>query len=126
MQFQVSLFVAVLYWQQTRKRSIYTSMVEQKKKKQKNKADKEMTTKVILMTDEETDEEDIDEEEEDEGGMYFEKEDVRLIYNALKNYKPTDDELALYEAWLEMFEEMLVVDYGVKLPGFEDMDDEDE
>ena len=101
-------------------------MAEQKKKKKKNKADKEMTTKVILMTDEETDEKDIDEEEDDESGMYFEKEDGQLIYNALKNYKPTGDELALYDTWLEMFEEMLVVDYDVKLPGFEDIDEEDE
>jgi hypothetical protein len=77
------------------------------------------------MTDEETDE-DIDEEEDDESGMYFEKEDVQLIYNALKNYKPAVDEQALYKTWLEMFEEMLVVDFKVKLPGFEDLHEEDE
>jgi hypothetical protein len=95
-------------------------MAKQKKKKKANKN----TTKINPMTDEETHEEDI--EEEDEGGMHFEKEDVQLIYNALKNYKPTEDEQALYETWLEMFEEMLVVDYGVKLPGFEDINEEDE
>ena len=89
-------------------------MAEQKKKKKQKKADKENATKIILSTDEETnDEEDLDEDEEDAGGMYFEKEDVQLIYNALKNYTPTQDELALYDTWLEMFEEMLVVDYGV-------------
>jgi hypothetical protein len=95
-------------------------MAKQKKKKKANKN----TTKINPMTDEETHEEDI--EEEDEGGMHFEKENVQLIYNALKNYKPTEDEQALYETWLEMFEEMLVVDYGVKLPGFEDINEEDE
>jgi hypothetical protein len=94
-------------------------------KKKKKKVNKKNATKIILMTDEETDE-DIDEEEDDESGMYFEKEDVQLIYNALKNYKPTKDEQALYETWLEMFEEMLVVDFKVKLPGFEDLHEEDE
>ena len=58
--------------------------------------------------------------------MYFEKEDVLLIYNALKNYNPTGDEKALYDTWLEMFEETLVVEYGVKLLGFEDFDEEDD
>jgi hypothetical protein len=92
-----------------------------RQKKKKKKAKKENAIKVILSTDEET-----DEAEDDESGMYFEKEDVLLIYNALKNYKPTGDEEALYYTWLEMFEETLVVDYGVKLPGFEFMDEEDD
>jgi hypothetical protein len=100
-------------------------MAKQKQKKKK-KANKKNATKIIMMTDEETDEKDIDEEDRDEGGMHFEKEDVQLIYNALKNYKPAVDEQALYETWLEMFEEMLVVDFKVKLPGFEDMNEEDE
>jgi len=101
-----------------------------KAKKKKKKAKKKQDIKIILMPEEDTeqqevsDEEDIDEEEDDEGGMYMDKEDVLLIYNALKNYKPTGDEIALYETWLEMFEETLVVDYGVKLPGFEDFDEE--
>src|SRR5438046_6938745 len=100
-------------------------------KKKKKKAKKKNATKVILSTDEETndekepDEDDID-EEDDESGMYFEKEDVLLIYNALKNYNPTGDEKALYDTWLEMFEETLVVEYGVKLLGFEDFDEEDD
>jgi hypothetical protein len=104
-------------------------MAEQKKKKKKNKADKENAIKVILMTDEETnkEEEDIGDEDEDAGGMYLEKEDVQLIYNALKNYKPAnDDEEMVYEMLVESFEEMLVVDFKVKLPGFEFMDEEDE
>ena len=99
-------------------------MTKQKQKKKK-KANKKNTTKIILITDEEIEEGDSD-EEDDESGMYFEKEDVQLIYNALKNYKPTKDEQALYETWLEMFEEMLVVDFKVKLPGFEDMHEGDE
>jgi hypothetical protein len=100
-------------------------MSKQKKQKKKT-ADKQNEIKIILSTDEETGEEDIDEQDEDEGGMYMEKEDVKLIYNALKNYKPTGDEIALYETWLEMFEETLVVDFKVKLPGFEFMDEDEE
>ena len=50
-----------------------------------------------------------------------------MIYNALKNYKPvSDDEEMVYEFLLEQFEEILIVDYKVKLPGFEFMDEEDE
>jgi hypothetical protein len=99
-----------------------------KREKHKTPAKKETGTKVILMPDAASaEEEDLDaEEEDDEGGMYFEKEDVQLIYNALKNYQPTADEQTLYETLLESFEEMLVVDYGVRLPGFEFMDEEEE
>jgi len=93
-------------------------------KKKKKKAKKKNAIKVILSTDEETndekepDEEDIDEENEDEGGIYLEKDDVLLIYKALKNYKPVnDDEEMTYEMLVEQFEESLVVDYKVKLPG---------
>jgi hypothetical protein len=89
-------------------------MAEQKKKKQRNKADKKNATKIILSTDEET-EEDLD-DEEDAGGIYLEKEDVLVIYNALKNYKPAaDDEEMVYEMLREQFEEILIVDYKVKL-----------
>jgi len=84
-----------------------------KAKKKKKKAKKENAIKVILSTDEET-----AEEEDDESGMYFEKEDVLLIYNALKNYKPVnDDEEMVYELLVEQFEEILIVDHKVKLPG---------
>jgi hypothetical protein len=101
-------------------------MSKQKKQKKKT-ADKQNAIKIILSTDEEDlAEEDIDEEKDNEGGMYMEKEDVQLIYNALKNYKPTGTELALYDTWLEMFEETLVVDFGVRLPGFEFMDEEED
>jgi uncharacterized membrane protein len=97
-----------------------------KKKKKKKKAKKKNAIKVILMTGEETaEEEDLDEDDEDESGMYLEKEDVLLIYNALKEYKPTEDEDVLHSTLFEEFEEILVVNYGVKLPGFEFMDEEE-
>jgi len=89
-----------------------------KAKKKKKKAKKENAIKVILSTDEETNvAEDLDEDDE-EGGIYLEKEDVLVIYNALKHYKPVhDDEEMVYELLVEQFEETLVVDYKVKLPG---------
>ena len=89
-------------------------------KKKKKKAKKQNAIKVILSTDEESaaDEEDIDDEEDDQSGMYLEKEDMLLIYKALKNYHPgTEDEEMTYELLVEQFEETLVVDYKVKLPG---------
>ena len=99
-------------------------MAEQKKKRLKNKADKKNTTKIILSTDEETaeaedlDEDDMDNEDEDAGGIYLEKEDVLLLYQALKHYKPgTEDEEMTHEMLIEQFEEILIVDYKVKLPG---------
>ena len=58
----------------------------------------------------------VDEEDENESGMFLEKEDVRLIYNALKEYKPREEDENLHSVLLESFEEMLVVDYEVKLP----------
>jgi hypothetical protein len=93
------------------------SMAEQKKKKLKKKAHKKQATKLILSTDEEIDEEeDLDEDEEDAGGIYLEKEDVLVIYHALKNYKPeSDDEKMTHEMLVEQFEEILIVDYKVKL-----------
>jgi len=90
-----------------------------KQKKQKKKAKKKNAIKVILSTDEETaaDEEEIG-DEEDESGMYLEKEDMLLLYKALKNYQPAgDDEEMTYELLVEQFEEILIVDYKVKLPG---------
>ena len=93
-------------------------MAEKKKIKQKNKADKKNAIKIILSTDEESDEENMDEQDDNAGGIYLEKDDVLVIYKALKNYKPVnDDEEMVYELLVEQFEEMLVVDYKVKLPG---------
>jgi hypothetical protein len=92
------------------------------------KAKKAKGIKVILMPEEgtTTEEEDIDEEEEDESGIYLDKESVQIIYHALSQYKPTTDEENVYGVLHEEFEEMLVVDYGVRLPGFEFMDEEEE
>jgi hypothetical protein len=93
------------------------AMAEQKKKKLKNKADKKNTVKIIPMTDEVTDEEDMDEEDE-AGGMYLEKDDMLVIYKALKNYKPVnEDEEMTHEMLIEQIEETLVVDFRVKLRG---------
>jgi len=45
-----------------------------------------------------------------------EKDDVLLLYNALKHYKPgNDDEEMTHELLVEQFEEILIVDYKVKL-----------
>ena len=91
-------------------------MAEQKKKKLKKKADKKHATKIILSTDEENDEENMD--DDGEGGIHLEKDDVLVLYKALKNYKPvTKDEEWAYEMLVEQFEEILIVDYKVKLPG---------
>jgi hypothetical protein len=91
----------------------------QLKKKKKQKAKKrEQATKVILSTDEEIEDAENLDLDEDGGRIYLEKEDVLVIYNALKNYKPVnDDEEMVYEMLVEQFEETLVVDFKVKLPG---------
>jgi len=56
------------------------------------------------------------EDNEDESGMYLEKEDVQVIFNALSKYKPTDKEEQRYELLLEEFEEILVVHYNEPSP----------
>jgi hypothetical protein len=86
--------------------------LQKKKKKQKTK---EPRTRIIPPGEDKTGE---DSDDEVEGGIYLEKDDVLVIYKALKNYKPVnDDEEMVYELLVEQFEEMLVVDYKVKLPG---------
>ena len=47
-----------------------------------------MKTKIILVPDDDGDLE--DEGDKYENGMFLEKEDIQLIYNALSTYKPTD------------------------------------
>jgi hypothetical protein len=85
------------------------------KKKKKTKAP---GTRIIPLGEDMPEDDDMDEEEDDESGMYLEKEDMLLIYKALKNYKPVnEDEEMVYELLVEQFEETLVVDYKVKLPG---------
>ena len=86
--------------------------LQKKKKKQKTK---EPRTRIIPPGEDMTGE---DSDDEVEGGMYLEKEDMLVLYKALKNYKPVnDDEEMVYEMLLEQFEESLVVDYKVKLRG---------
>jgi hypothetical protein len=98
--------------------------------KKKKKARKAPATQVILMPDDDPDakEEDSDEEveDDDESGIYLDKESIQIIYNALKEYKPAAKEEHVYSVLFEQFEEMLVVDYGVRLPGFAFMDEEED
>jgi hypothetical protein len=90
----------------------------QVKKKKKKNAKKKHAIKVIHSTDEEAEDAENLDLGEDGGGIYLEKDDVLVIYNALKNYKPgTEDEEMTYETLREQFEEILIVDYKVKLPG---------
>jgi hypothetical protein len=85
-------------------------MTSAKKKKHK-KTKKGMQTKVIL-------EEKVDETEGDEyeAGMFLNKEEMQIIYNALSSYKPTANEEHLHSVLIEEFEEILVVDYNEPYP----------
>ena len=88
-----------------------------KKTKKTGDAKDSMRMKLHFMPEDDVSEEDEESEKEfQEGGMILEKEDVQLIYNALKKYKPTEEEEVLYWTLLESFEETLVVDYGMSLP----------
>ena len=100
-------------------------MSKQKKKKKQKKTKKAGATKVILMPDEDTVEDEALDDEEEESGIYLDIDSIQIIYNALSQYKPTKDEENVYGVLHEQFEEMLVVDYGVRLPGFEFMDEEE-
>ncbi len=75
-----------------------------KPKKKLTKTKKIRKTKLIVETD------------EDEGGKFLDKEEVHIIYNALREYKPTEKEEHLHCVLLEEFEEILVVDYNEPYP----------
>lgn len=75
-----------------------------KPKKKLTKTKKIRKTKLIVETD------------EDEGGMFLDKEETQIIYNALRSYKPTANEEHLHSVLLEEFEEILVVDYNEAYP----------
>ena len=93
------------------------SMASAKGKKKSKKAKRGMKTKITLMPDDEgASENDGNGEDEEEGGMVLEKEDLKLIYNALRGYKPTEDEEHLHSVLVEEFEEVLVVDYNEPYP----------
>jgi hypothetical protein len=76
------------------------SMTQVKKKKPKDKrgeAESRIRTRLILPGEEMPAEGDID---ENEGGMFLEKEDVQLIYHALREYKPAEQEAHLHSVLL--------------------------
>jgi hypothetical protein len=54
--------------------------------------------------------------EEARGGILLEKEDIQLIYKALRSYTPTEKEEQLYDILVESFEELLATEYiGLQL-----------
>ena len=77
------------------------------RKPKKTKKARGIKATIVLADDLSSEDKDI----EEEGGMYLEKEDVQLIYNALSKYMPTEKEEHLHSVLLEEFEEILVVDY---------------
>jgi hypothetical protein len=74
---------------------------KQKRPKKLEKTIKVKKTKLIPI---------LDEEDEDESGIYIDKEDMQILYNAISKYTPSEKERQNYELLLEEFEEMLVVD----------------
>jgi hypothetical protein len=102
-------------------RIVYTKSMPQEKKHGKNqkKIKPVRRTKVIFIPADDTPSDEVTSEHEEEevsGGIYLEKEDVQIIYNALREYKPTEQEEQLYELLFESFEEILVCDYGEPMP----------
>jgi hypothetical protein len=85
-------------------------------KKKTKKTEKGVKIKLHFMPDSEESAGE-DNEEELEAWMMLEKEDVKLIYNALAAYKPTGEEKHLHGVLLEEFEEILIVDYNEELLG---------
>jgi hypothetical protein len=84
------------------------------KKRKQRKIDESMK---IILTD--TPDDTGEEEEEDVtemGGILWDKADMQLLYHALMHYKPTEEEKQLCDILREEFEEILVCDYGEKLP----------
>jgi hypothetical protein len=53
--------------------------------------------------------------EEAEGGIFLTKEDIQLIYKALRYYSPTKKEAHLHGILVEEFEELLATEY-IELP----------
>jgi hypothetical protein len=49
--------------------------------------------------------------EEAEGGIFLTKDDIRLIYKALRYYTPTEKEAHLHGILVESFEELLATEY---------------
>ncbi len=53
--------------------------------------------------------------EEAAGGIFLTKEDIRLIYKALRYYPPMEKEAHLHGILVESFEELLATEY-IELP----------
>jgi hypothetical protein len=89
-----------------------------KHKKKSRKTKRGMRTKITLVPEDDisSEEEDSRDEDFDEGGMFLDKESIQIIFNALREYKPTEDEEHLLSVLLEEFEEILVVDYKEPYP----------
>jgi hypothetical protein len=49
--------------------------------------------------------------EEAEGRIFLTKDDIRLIYKALRYYSPTEKEAHLHGILVESFEELLATEY---------------
>jgi hypothetical protein len=49
--------------------------------------------------------------EEAEAGIFLTKEDIQLIYKALRGYTPTEKEAHLHGILIEEFEELLATEY---------------
>jgi hypothetical protein len=91
-------------------------MASANKRKKTKKTKKGRQTKIsIVPADDISSQEDRD-EDIDEGGMYLNKEELKIIYNALNSYKPSEKEDHLHSVLLEQFEEILVVDYNEPYP----------
>ena len=100
-------------------RSIQGRMPNNTKQKRRVPAEKrteQITTLHFLTEDGPTEPADDTEMELEDSGMLLGKEDVKLIYQALKAYTPTAEEEVLHSTLLESFEETLVVEYDENLP----------
>jgi hypothetical protein len=89
---------------------------KQKKNVPLRKRTEQITMLHFLTEDDPASTADDAEMEYGDSGMLLEKEDVQLIYQALKSYRPTKEEEVLHSTLLEEFEETLVVDYSEDLP----------
>jgi hypothetical protein len=49
--------------------------------------------------------------DEAEGGIFLTKDDIRLIYKALRYYSPTEKEAHVHGILVEEFEELLATEY---------------
>jgi hypothetical protein len=91
-------------------------MASAKAKKKTMKTKKGRQTKISIVPVDDLSSQGDRDEDFDEGGMYLEKEDLKIIYNALSKYTPTENEEQLHGILLEQFEEILVVDYNEPYP----------